>query len=473
MTPSAAMDTAADTSVDTSVDTGADTGAESSLDVGQIVETGQPDGGTEPQESQPGTQDVTPGQPAIIDGKKLSPSAKAALDELQTKDPSLATEIRHALFNYDKFKREVPGGLAEVRQLRNTIQEIEAMGGAEGGVQAVVKEIGGWRQFDEQYMSGDPKILDFMLDGGVTDDMTPQQQAAAKAEAAEAFTRLAPAVFDRYADLDGPGFAHYIGKTVTSHALRNDIPLTMARLGDFLGDVAQDHPARQLFNKVNEFFAGLRNLADNPPAAKAKTATEHPQNADEVQNLRGELEKTKLDGRRKEWAPAAGRTANADVQKELARQLGGKKLDAPGLFVVNGKKMDQQSAFRALFGMEYDTLTIEHQPKLDAYLKNNDQAGFNKYYNLLIKKYAGLAITKALDAVRPAAAKPGPKPGTQRPGGPIKPPVAGNNLERVGTFNEIKSQINWIRTKDTFSQAEMDAGKVVLNDGRKVQMKLG
>lgn len=375
--------------------------------------------------------------PAIIDGKALSPEAKAVIDEIQAKNPALAKEIRMALFQRDKYARELPGGLKEVAQMRQTIEDL----GGDDGIRDQKEELTGWRDFDEKYMSGDAKVLDFLLEdpGG-----------------AEAFTKIAPSAFDRYAELDQPGFTHYICKTMTDHLFGSDIPLALARLGDA---IPADNPVRKIFDQIDGYVKGIIQTGRTAPAAKQVVNSE---GKSELDQQRAELEKEKTTLRRDEWQKKTIPERDSVFQSEIKQLLGNRQLSPA-----------QIKAFNRVYSDELNSMIAAHGDKLNAYFNAKDENGFVKYGASLSKKYVPLAIRSALEVVMPGA-KPGPKaapkqtvPGT--PGKPITPPIKG--WEPVsGRYNDLKSQIDWDLTRRMGGSAE--AGRVVLRGGKKVQIRI-
>ena len=402
----------------------------------QVGDEGTPEGSTEATEPAEPVKAGEP-QPIIKDGKWANPADKAAIDKIQAENPNLAKNIRHALFTMDKFQREVPGGMKEVQQLRQTIEE---MGGDEG-LKQTREELTGWREFDQQYMAGDAKVLDFMLS-------EPAGQ--------EAFLRLAPAVFDRFAEMDQPGFTHYICRTVAANIAENEIPLSMARLGD---SIPMDHPAREIFNKVDGYLKGLMSSGKNAPKPTAKAETPEAQSA--LEKRAKEIDEKEANIRRNEWQRKTQDGRDEVFKSELKTLLGGRQLNP-----------SQTKAFNRVFSDELNSLVNAHSEKLNAYFKAGDESGFVKFANSLSKKYVPLAIRTGLEVAMPGA-KPGPKGSA-----PVKPGVAAvpakpaaKGWEQVRSFQEVKSQVDWAQTR--LQGGSASEGRVILRDGRRVQYPPG
>ena len=194
----------------------------------------QPDG-AESEEGEPSTDlaviDRSGDQRPVIDNK-LSAPAKAALDQIRTSNPTLATTLQRALFLQDRILRELPGGMKELQTMRQRIEEL----GGETGIQEFRGELDGWRAFDQQYTAADPKVLDFLTN-------TPEAQ--------DAFLKIAPMAFNKFAELNPDGYASYLARAVISDMEKERLPLAMMRLQDFIGENPR---AIEVYNQIAQYF---------------------------------------------------------------------------------------------------------------------------------------------------------------------------------------------------------------------------
>src|SRR5678815_4123815 len=141
-------------------------------------------------------QALTPEKP-LIDGGKLSADAKKYLDELKATNPALANALSKQLFKAAQLEKDLgPGGIKEVKELRQTIEQL----GGPHGVQELQQEISGFRQFDEQYTAADPKAIDFMT---------------ADPEGQDAFVKLMPAALQKFEQLHPEGFQNYMAQVIS------------------------------------------------------------------------------------------------------------------------------------------------------------------------------------------------------------------------------------------------------------------
>lgn len=392
-----------------------------------------PEGADDGQQEESQPPAVEPGQQAqptetpAVNGNKLSDAARATLEEIKQKNPALAREIRTALFEHDRLKRELPGGLREVAQLRETI---EKLGGNEG-IQGLTQELNGWQQFDEMYTSADPKAIDFMVD-------TPEAQAS--------FMKLAPIAFNKYAEINPEGFSHYVSNVFLSHMMEHQIPLMVERLADFL---PQDNQrAQEIWGSLAKFVNGIGQVARSapkPPEAKAAAPDNRAQ----------DLDRREADLTRTEW-----RNESAAAQTEIFNSLWTK--------LAAGRKVssEQKAAIQELFSSRLGKAIQSHEANLNRYFSAKDKAGFLKYADNLNKTELPKALTAAFNAVMPQ--RPGPKPAAAAP---------------VAKVNGVaaKPDAGWAWVSAAPKYAEMDpkrnditlfqSGKAILKDGRKVQWK--
>lgn len=421
-------DAGLDTGSDLSADTGGQDGAELSQGTDSTEEAGGAEGET--QEPQPGEENkALVAGPLVKDGKWSNPAAKAEIEKLPKE---IATQIRHALFQADKYAVALPGGLKELQQIRETVEQL----GGENGIKEFTSELDGWRQFDEQYMAGDAKVLDFLLSDPA---------------GTQAFLKVAPAAFDRFAQLDQGAFTHYVCNTVAGSMASSDIPLTIARLGDF---IPADNPARALFDKIEGYVKWVTETGRNAPTPKDKA--QDPGAQSEIDKRAQELDKREGDLRKQDWQKKTVDGRNGIFRAQIKEQLGNRQLSEA-----------QSNAFKRIYGDELNSLVNAHMDKLNAYFSAKDEAGFIKYANQLSGKYVPIAIRKALEIVMPGA-KPGPKAGGQQQRqvpGAVKPPVAG--WDRVASYEAIKGDIDWNLTRQHGGSAA--EGRVVLKSGKKVQ----
>ncbi len=424
MAEDAVMDAAVDTDV-SMPDTGADFGdVESTPDTG-VAESEQPD----PQ--------ITTPELKLIDGGKLSADAKKHLEELKTTNPPLAKALQRALYRGAEIEKELPGGVKEVRQLRQTIETL----GGEHGIQDLQKERDGWRQFDEQYTAGDPKAIEFMT---------------SEPEGREAFLKLIPSALAKYEQLHPEGFSNYMAQVIGGTMAQHGIPLALERLSDFIGD---NPKAIEQFNKLVGFTKFINDLSSKQVAAP-KFQQEQPDND------RTQFEQERNQFEREKWKNETAAEQKQVFDSEWSRLTAGRKLSE-----------QQTAAIYELFSSRLDKSIAKHTETLERYFGSrktdaNAKSGFLRYSSQLSKTEVPKALREAFDAIVPA--KPGPRPSSNgapapRNGAPSK------GVAIAQGFTQVANQPNYatdVALNNPFNSIErFRGGMAILKDGRKVQWK--
>lgn len=359
------------------------------------------------------------------DGKRLSEQARSMLDELRKTNPELAKQFRNALFEADRFKRAVPGGLHEVQELRETVEQL----GGDEGIQRVQEELSGWQQFDQQFTAADPRAIDFMVE-------TP--------EGKQSFLQLAPVAFAKFAELNPEGYSAYVAKSFVSTMDAHRIPLALERLQDFIGD---NPKAQQVFKQVADFVNMIGEYAAKPVTA--------PKAAPAADANNGELTKIQQerDGlMRTEWRRETATEQNRVYSSELARELNGRKISDVQREDILHRVQTKLS------------LRIKEQAgKLDQYFAVRDKEGFLKFCNAFSRKEIPALLREAVARYVPA--KPGPK---QTPPANGRTAPAAKVTAGVATVNKMPTaaEIDW-----SSSFTNIKGGKAALKNGQKVTWK--
>ncbi len=366
------------------------------------------------------------------DGKRLDEKARATLEELKAKDPALASAFRRALFEADGFRRALPGGLQEVQELRETVEQL----GGEPGIREVQEKLAGWDSFDNQYMAGDPKALEFMLS-------TPESQ--------QAFMKLAPMAFNKFEELNPEGYASYLCQRIVGDAGANDIPVAMKLAQHFLqmGDAAQ---ATEQFNKIVQWMGGLEATAKKPvnqPQTKAPSAQDDPRFK--------ELEQKDLERTREDWRQATMKDADSIYTSELNRLLAGRKI-------TDQQREDIQHRVDTKLGLR----AKEQNQTLDRYFQVRDKDGFLKFTKSFSQKNIPALVREAVDRYVPT--KPGPKVQTPQNGAPVRPPLQ-NGAKPAQGFAFVqqmpsRDQIDWNNPFNSLQNIKL--GRAVTLDGKRV-----
>lgn len=414
----APIDSAVDTAVET--DFSADTGADATTEVESEATPveGEPEAPAEP------GKDFRP----VKDGR-LDPTAKAELDALKVKNPALAKAIQKALFAEDRLRRELPGGFKEVQELRGKLEEL----GGDTGIQEVKQEIDGWREFDNNYTAGDPKVLEFLT-------QTP--------EAAAAFLKIAPAAFEKFREAHPDGYAAYMTNVFAADMAENNIPLQLEKLGWMLKDNPDAVAAVQ---QIQAYVNRIGQMARKPVAAPA-TAPKVDDRAKQLDSREQQLTRT-------EWSRETSTRHSSLFQQQWKAQIGDRKLS------------DTQAAtVRELYGLKLAAI-LKARPdfnqNLERYFSAKQKDGFLKLFDSVYKDAVPRALRTAIQQVG-VGAKPGPKPGEPKPVAPGTKPIAPNGTATAGfTFVGAKPEFSTVDNRTTTPEM-WQAGRAILRNGTKV-----
>lgn len=369
----------------------------------------------------------------IVDGK-LSAEYKAALDKLKAENPALAEGIRKALFEQARIQAALPGGLNEVKQLR---QRIEQLGGDQG-IQESQQELDGWRQFDQQFTSADPKVLDFLME-------TPAGK--------DAFIKIAPLTFDRYAEAHPEGYSSYIANAFMADMQAANLPLLIERLGDFLP--ADNPKVVELYGKLSQYVNRIGDLARKQVTAPKSAA------APAADDGRAKFEQEKQQFQRKQWATETGTKHTGLFREAWAKHVGERKLT-----------QGQTQTLRDLYGVRLQGLLAkkaDFNPTLERYFTSGQKDGFIRHFESVYKEAVPLALRTAMAEL--GIGKPGPKPGAPPPAGKQGPPAARQpagklaaGFVKVANKPNMQTEVNRAAT----SPQMWAARQAILKTGQKV-----
>jgi hypothetical protein len=367
-------------------------------------------------------------------GRNLAPEVKATFDQIKTTNPALEKSLRAAVFQHDRLVAAAPGGVKEIEGLRQTIETL----GGENGIEEITHEVEGWRQFDQQYMAGDPKALEFLME-------SPQTQ--------DAFLKIAPMAFGKYAELHPDGYTYQVCSAVVMHMRDSEIPMHMTLLGRAIADNPQ---AMEAFNQIQGYMRWMQGVAGKSPEPPKRAAAD----------TRGaDLDTRERTLTQKEWLTETAAATDGAVKTEFDKL-------AQGRTVTAGNK----SAIKVLYERRMERLVAPgtpHHTKLQAYLAANDREGFRRYAAGIDRTEMPKALRAAFDEIMPG--KTGPKPaangasgtnGTSAaPGLPGKPSTGFTWTGKSPATDEIdyRSSFN--------TPANYMKGQAVLKDGRRVQWK--
>ena len=422
-------------------------------DDGSSNDTGDDTQQTADQEAR-GDQTQADDESAVVEDDngriKLSPTAKAPLDEIKAENPRLAKELRAAAFDASALRKEFPEGIREAVALK---QEFEALGGKEG-VERMKAEVGDWQALDKDWVSGNPKLIDDLATGNP-----------------ESFIKLGPSMLNKFAELDPDGFSGHVGRIVTSDMASFDIPLQMRLMARdlFEGGSPQLNGAGQITNvkdgmqALAEGWAKIAGYVDRMSTLASKTGkkTETTGNKDDSQLTEREQRVQQAEQRamESEWLGERGKIENSLLDREWKKLTAGRKLTPTQLGTI-----------KELYEVTRDRMSNQDKAgkdKVSRFAAAKDKEGYRRFISGAYGNIVPKALKAAFDKIVPT--KPGPKTTTTpaAKSGTRAAPTADNTGFTRSATKPDKNQVNWQMTNSIRGKKPGD-GKFIMRDGSKV-----
>ena len=290
------------------------------------------------------------------------------------------------------------------------------------------------------------------LDGLFTSG-SPEFVAKLAEASPEAFQKIAPRVFDTYAQNNPEGYSAYVAQAVMGHMNQADVPLAFKTLQFMLPRLA-DSPEKQAviaeFEKIYGWTESLKGLAAKPVGPAVKK--EDP-NAT-LEQKTAELAAQELDVTRQSWNMTATRFGEDLIVKESARLAGKTALTDEQKNSIRSKvaeELDARLAGNPAFGQA-----------MRGFLQNKDGEGYKRRLHSEYQKLIPGAVSRAYSDVvtsKPAqrvAAKPSQKVDVPR------------GTESNAGYRPVSKypvgQVDMLRT----SPKDHQAGRLTLKDSSKV-----
>ena len=412
------------------------------IDAGGETPDGTADSTDEPGPIDPATPDATDG-PAISEGK-LSKSAKAHLAELGKTAPKLANSIRRSLFEADAIKREVPGGLKEITQLREQLDQY----GAPEAIAKTREELNYFSKLDQQFTTGDPQFVQAMLD-------TPEGQ--------QGFLKLAPVMLERFRELSPEAHDVYVAKQQMASPEATEFYLAGVRMTDLLESIPSDpqaleqwrQKAIQQFNGMAKFFTSISDRANKK--VEAPKAAPQQQAPDERAQFNQEKEKFVRD----QWNSEATTSAKSMIDAEINKLATARKFT------------DTQKAALLELGVGRLTKALKADPKFGSvaqrHFANKDKDAFLRHVTGMYRNQIPNVLRSAADAIQAnkAAPKAGPVAVVPKPGAAPAATAKPDAGYRWVNARPDKSTIDFSKTNGLMIREH----KAVLTNGNRIQWR--
>ncbi len=244
----------------------------------------------------------------------------AAMKELIANNPAMAKRLKEMYFTNQRLMKFGPA--AEIKKIKDAVDtiggvdklislknQIDMMGG-EAGFQEAQQELSAWRGIDEQWVKGDPALVDHLASVNQS-----------------SFESLAPVFFGKLADVN-PELYDNIGAQIIYQTFANDgtiMNLNLMRQALSVGDAKL---AGQYADAIQSRIGGIQKLAAATPKRKAEDprAKEWQEKETKYETERTERFQGDVLSRNEQWM-------NPKINTELSSYLNGaeKKLSQPTL----------------------------------------------------------------------------------------------------------------------------------------------
>ena len=304
------MSTAAIGGIDGGVDTSQNNVTVDASTVDQsTVDTTQIQQETETQDSGDSTEEQQHGEDALS-AQGGAERFKSVIEEVKKSNPALAKELKTTLYAYDALKKEFPGGVQEMRQMKSALDEL---GGAEG-IEGLKGERQEWKEIDEKFASGDASVLDTFA------KFNP-----------EGYAKLIPAALDKLSTIDKPAYDYALAGIFVSTLDSWKFGDQLERLFDDLSQVVDGNGKQLLTSQMQRLqglyqqYQSLQDLAKTAPKPKTDDTTK------QLSEERAQIasERAKMSG--ESVARATNDYAGPKIESFLAVEAKNQKLNLDAL----------------------------------------------------------------------------------------------------------------------------------------------
>ena len=404
----------------------------------QAVETGTEDT-QQPQDGAEGEQTAQPdkqtSQKSVFqenvsgDGKRaFTPEVKAALEKIKTTPelggPVLAAQLRNALIQGQALREQIPGGVKEVRQMRQQLEQLEERGGFE----KIDEHLGMFNGLQAAYEKAAPE---FVADLAETNP--------------DSFLQFCPQFMEKWLEMDPSGYSAQFGRVFTNDANQNGIPWHLKALEH---SIPKDNPmAVEAFQGIKAYFDSRAALAKQPVYTK-KESQQPDQKAHELTQREQQLTQ-------KEWGLQETSQKQSIFRSVASELIGSRKITE----TENAEIME-------LFQMKMNQLERadpQYKARMERHRAAGDQSGFLKTARAFNEKAIKTALSSAISRVL--------KPAT--PGKPNVAPVA--NGKAAPKPAAVQNGHKWVASRPPVEQFAPETTtqmirehKAILRDGSRV-----
>lgn len=370
---------------------------------------------------------------AKLDNRTLPQGVKTVLEQLKASDPKAHTWLKDELFANRAFRQELPGGVAEAKELKAAAESFKTE--FPEGIPGIKAEKAEWANIDSAWQNADPKVLDIWRDASP-----------------EAFSKLMPVAINKFADTNPEAYKQHMADVLFSTMQQSNVTGSLYMLSRALQ--AKDvELASSLVQEIQDWVTAIHTTAKTPPKAP-------------VRNPELDQEKASVaEEKRQLWVERTSAPINtartALVRKELAQYVKGEALDDDTFTAIEAQVMQYLNPLLSAdptFG-----------PTIQRYEDARDAAGMKQFVEAKLAQFLPSSNGKPGPVERAyklffrgATPKPNPKPAAAAPNtaSPTAAPPKG-----------------WTRVAQAPEQDQMAPGQfdtvfshqaAILRDGRKV-----
>lgn len=339
-------------------------------------------------------------------------------------DQRAAKELKQLFFSNKALKEEFPGGLSEVRQLKETVAKL----GAPEEIEAAKDAASTLEAIDEKWLAADPAFLDELISLN-----------------ADSFKKLMPVGIGKWAQADPEGYQRTMSGIVHSTLINSRLDTQLMLLSDAV-DSGNKEKALGLLKGIEDWMGKLDETAKSVPQPEtAKQPSELDQRQQQLDERESALFNQSLAGEYASWQ-------TAQIKSQLAKLRPGKPIDPERYEIFEDRVRREVSKM----------VDPDFQAKFEALYNQKDKDGCLKLSKAQTDKHLSKAVTKVHALLFPGAQKKSATP-TNGNGQQSKPAEQGwTKILQRPTRDEIN------RERGATTDDMILAGKAILKSGKRV-----
>ena len=381
----------------------------------------------EPQET-PKTPEETPEQ----DGRSFAGKLREAFKKLNSSenpdDKAVAKEIKRLHFGEQAFRKEFPGGLQEVRQLKETVGKL----GTPEEVESAKEAAQTLDEIDRRWMEKDPGFIDELV------NLNP-----------DSFKSLMPVALQKFAQLDPESYQREMSGIVYSTLVNSRLDTQLILISDAIQNGNKER-ATQLIQGIEQWMADIDKTAKSVPAKKEEQPDVLAQREQELSDREAGIFNRDLVTDFNPWR-------SGEIKAQLAKLRPNGKPISPERYEIFEERVAREIA---------KVTDPTFQGKFEALYGQKDKDGCIRLLKQETSKHLAKAVTKTYELLFGSPAKGKMPANGKPPAAPASTKPAEQGWIKVlhRPKPEEMNRARWATTDDMILQ-----GKAILRDGRRVQ----